>query len=40
LNWEEMVKFYSGAKQKILEHSDHGLSDFGGYIGEVARFGK
>jgi uncharacterized protein len=40
LNWEEMVKFYSGAKQKILEHSDHGLSDFGGYISEVARFGK
>jgi uncharacterized protein len=38
LNWQEMVKFYSGAKHKVLEKSDHGLSDFADYIDEVATF--
>jgi uncharacterized protein len=38
LSWQEMVKFYSGAKHKVLETSDHGLSDFEQYIDEVATF--
>jgi uncharacterized protein len=38
LNWREMVNFYSGARHKVLEKSDHGLSDFADYIDEVAAF--
>ncbi len=38
LNWQDMVKFYSGAKQIVLEHSDHGLSDFDAIIDQVGAF--
>jgi uncharacterized protein len=38
LNWQEMVTFYSGAHHKVLDESDHGLSDFEKYIDEVATF--
>jgi uncharacterized protein len=38
LSWQEMVKFYSGSTHKVLEKSDHSLSDFADYIDEVASF--
>ena len=28
LDWQEMVARYPGATQRIIEGSDHGLSDF------------
>jgi uncharacterized protein len=40
LRWQDMVNFYSGAKKKVLEGSDHGLSDFAEYIDEVAQFSR
>jgi uncharacterized protein len=38
LNWQDMVKFYSGARHLVLDGSDHGLSDFADYIDEIASF--
>jgi uncharacterized protein len=38
LDWREMVARYPGAKHKVLEGSDHGLSDFAHYGDEVLAF--
>lgn len=38
LDWREMVAHYPGAKQCIIEGSDHGISDFGQYLGQVLAF--
>jgi uncharacterized protein len=42
LDWREMVAAYSDAntsvKTKLLEGSDHGLSDFADYVDEVIAF--
>ncbi|MGV3742229.1 MAG: YqiA/YcfP family alpha/beta fold hydrolase [Burkholderiaceae bacterium] len=38
LDWREMVTELPGAKQKIIEGSDHGLSDFPDYMDEVLAF--
>jgi predicted esterase YcpF (UPF0227 family) len=38
LDWREMVGRYSGARQIVLEGSDHGLSDFAGLLDEVLGF--
>lgn len=38
LDWRDMVALYPGARHKVLEGSDHGLSDFGDYGDEVLRF--
>ena len=38
LDWREMAAAYPGARHKIIEGSDHGLSDFAGYIDEVILF--
>lgn len=35
LDWREMVAHYPGARQNIIEGSDHGLSDFEHYMDEV-----
>jgi predicted esterase YcpF (UPF0227 family) len=33
-----MTARYAGATQRIIEGSDHGLSDFAQYLDEVVRF--
>ena len=38
LDWREMAAAYPGARHKIIEGSDHGLSDFAGYMDEVLLF--
>jgi predicted esterase YcpF (UPF0227 family) len=38
LDWREMVAFYPGARQRVIEGSDHGLSDFAAYLDEVLAF--
>lgn len=38
LDWREMVAFYPGAKQHIIEGSDHGISEFADYADEVLAF--
>ena len=38
LDWREMVGRYPGATVKLLEQSDHALSDFEDHIGEVLSF--
>jgi uncharacterized protein len=38
LDWREMTGRYPGAQIKLLEGSDHALSDFDGHIGEVFDF--
>jgi predicted esterase YcpF (UPF0227 family) len=38
LDWREMVAHYPGARHKVLEHGDHGLSDFADYVDEVLEF--
>lgn len=38
LDWREMVAHYPGARQHILQGSDHGLSDFAQYVDQVAAF--
>ncbi|HEV2611543.1 MAG TPA: YqiA/YcfP family alpha/beta fold hydrolase [Noviherbaspirillum sp.] len=38
LDWREMVAHYPGAKQKVIEGSDHGISDFERHIDEVLAF--
>jgi predicted esterase YcpF (UPF0227 family) len=38
LDWREMAAFYSGAKQLILEGSDHGISDYATHLPTVIRF--
>jgi len=38
LDWREMVTQFEGAKQHIIEGSDHGISDFAAYADEVLKF--
>jgi predicted esterase YcpF (UPF0227 family) len=38
LDWREMTARYAGATQRVIEGSDHGLSDFEQYIDEVVSF--
>ncbi len=38
LDWREMTARYAGAKIKLLECSDHALSDFDAHINEVFGF--
>jgi hypothetical protein len=38
LDWKEMVAFYPGAKQLILEGSDHGIADYVTHLPFVIEF--
>jgi uncharacterized protein len=38
LDWREMTARYAGCRAKLLEGSDHALSDFGSHMAEVFRF--
>ncbi len=38
LDWREMVAHYPGVRRKVLEHGDHGLSEFADYVDEVLEF--
>ena len=38
LDWREMVARYPGVAQRIVDGSDHGLSDFDDYIDDVIDF--
>ncbi len=38
LDWKEMVAFYSGAKQLVLEGSDHGIADYADHLLKVLEF--
>ena len=38
LDWREMTARYAGARIKLLDGSDHALSDFSQHIGEVFAF--
>lgn len=38
LDWREMVAHYPGARQRVIDGSDHGLSDFSVYLDEVLAF--
>jgi predicted esterase YcpF (UPF0227 family) len=38
LDWREMVAAFAGARQRVIEGSDHGLSDFATHLDEVLAF--
>lgn len=38
LDWRDMVAHYPGARHRVLQGSDHGISDFDRYIDEVLAF--
>jgi len=38
LDWREMVAYYPGAKQLVIQGSDHGISEFPDYIDQVMAF--
>jgi predicted esterase YcpF (UPF0227 family) len=38
LDWKEMVDFYRGAKQLVLEGSDHGIADYADHLPKVLEF--
>jgi predicted esterase YcpF (UPF0227 family) len=38
LSWQEMARRYAGARIKLLEGSDHALSDFDDHWPDVQRF--
>jgi hypothetical protein len=38
LDWREMVDFYFGAKQLVLEGSDHGIADYAEHLPKVLDF--
>ena len=38
LDWREMTAHYPQARQRVIEGSDHGLSDFAGHVDEVLAF--
>ncbi len=38
LDWRQMVAHYPGARQCVIEGSDHGLSDFAPYLEPVLEF--
>ena len=38
LDWHEMVDFYKGAEQLVLEGSDHGISEYPEHLPQVLKF--
>ncbi|MNH46522.1 esterase YqiA [compost metagenome] len=38
LDWREMVAQFADAKQRVIQGSDHGISDFAEYADEVLAF--
>lgn len=38
LDWREMVEFYEGAEQLVLEGSDHGIADYSAHLPKVVDF--
>lgn len=38
LDWREMTAHYPHARQRIINGSDHGLSDFGDYVNDALAF--
>lgn len=38
LDWREMTAHYPGVKQRIIDGSDHGISEFADYVEEVVAF--
>lgn len=38
LDWREMVAFCPGARHRVIQGSDHGLSDFADHLDEVLAF--
>lgn len=38
LDWRDMVAHYPGARQCVIEGSDHGISEFGEYVDRVLAF--
>lgn len=38
LDWRDMVQRYPGVQTRLLEHGDHGLSDFEDHLGTVLQF--
>jgi predicted esterase YcpF (UPF0227 family) len=38
LDWQEMVDFYKGAEQLVLEGGDHGISDYPNHLPKVLNF--
>lgn len=38
LDWREMTAHYPGARQHIIEGSDHGISEFAQYLDDVLAF--
>ncbi|MBU3602266.1 YqiA/YcfP family alpha/beta fold hydrolase [Polynucleobacter sp. AM-25C3] len=38
LDWKEMIAFYPGAKQLVLEGSDHGIADYAKHLSAVIDF--
>jgi predicted esterase YcpF (UPF0227 family) len=38
LDWREMVAHYPGARQHVIEGSDHGISEFEDYVDDVLAF--
>ncbi len=38
LDWREMIARYAGARQRVLAHGDHALSDFDDHIDETLGF--
>jgi predicted esterase YcpF (UPF0227 family) len=38
LDWRSMTAHYAGARQHVIEGSDHGMSDFDKYMDEVLQF--
>lgn len=38
IDWRTMVEKYAGCRQRVIEGSDHALSDFANYLDEVLAF--
>ena len=38
LDWRDMVAHYPGARHRVIQGSDHGISDFAQYLDEVLAF--
>jgi len=38
LDWREMTQHYTGARHRVIQDSDHGLSDFADYVDQVLEF--
>lgn len=38
LDWREMTTHYAGARQFVIEGSDHGISEFAQYVDQVLAF--